>query len=89
LRKALTKAGLKDVAMELFTETLKFDTGKELWTWVTSSNPVAQKVLSELNLSSGEREAIELALEGMIRERAGGNGSATLTVPINIGMGTK
>jgi hypothetical protein len=29
-----------------------------------------------------------LALERMVRERAGGSGSAALTVPINIGVGT-
>jgi hypothetical protein len=46
-------------------------------------------VLGELNLSGGEREAIQQALERMIHERAGSSGSAALTVAINIGIGTK
>jgi SAM-dependent methyltransferase len=89
LRNELTKVMLKDVTIEPFTEILEFATGKELWTWLIWSNPVAEMVLGELNLSGGEREAIQQALERMIRERAGGSGSAVLTVPINIGIGTK
>jgi SAM-dependent methyltransferase len=89
LRNELTKVMLKDVTIEPFTETLEFETGKELWTWLIWSNPVAEMVLGELNVSGGEREAIQQALERMVRERAGGSGSASLTVPINIGIGTK
>jgi hypothetical protein len=89
LRNELTKVKLKDVTIEPFTEVLEFETGKELWTWVIWSNPIAEMVLGELNLSGGEREAVQQALERMVRERAGGSGSAALTVPINIGIGTK
>jgi hypothetical protein len=42
-----------------------------------------------LNLTSSDRDAIQLALETFVRERAGGVGSAVLTNPINIGTGTK
>ena len=80
---------MKDITIERFTETLEFETGKELWNWVIWSNPVAEMVLGELNLSSGERESIEQTLEGMVRERAGGSGVAKLTIPVNIGVGTK
>ncbi|HEY6368002.1 MAG TPA: class I SAM-dependent methyltransferase, partial [Candidatus Binatia bacterium] len=89
LRNELTKARLKDITIERFTETLEFETGQELWNWVIWSNPVAEMVLGELNLSSGERESIEQTLEGMVRERAGGSGVAKLTIPVNIGVGTK
>jgi SAM-dependent methyltransferase len=89
LRNELTKVRLKDVTIESFTEILEFQSGKELWTWLVWSNPVAEMVLGELNLSGAEREAIQQALERMVRERAGGSGSAALTVPINIGIGTK
>jgi ubiquinone/menaquinone biosynthesis C-methylase UbiE len=88
-RNELTKAGLKDVTIERFTETLEFETGKELWNWVIWSNPVAEMVLGELNLSGGERESIEQTLERMVRERASGSGVAKLTIPVNIGVGTK
>jgi ubiquinone/menaquinone biosynthesis C-methylase UbiE len=89
LRNELTKARLKDVTIERFTETLDFETGTELWNWVIWSNPVAEMVLGELNLSGGERESIEQTLDGMVHERAGGSGVAKLTIPVNIGVGTK
>jgi SAM-dependent methyltransferase len=89
LRNELTKVGLKDVTIEPFTEVLEFENGKELWTWLIWSNPVAEMVLGELNLSGGEREAIQQALKRMVRERAGGSGSPALPVSINTGIGTK
>jgi hypothetical protein len=46
-------------------------------------------VLGEVNVTSDERGAIRDALDRMVRERAGGNGPAVLTSPINIGIGTK
>jgi hypothetical protein len=46
-------------------------------------------VLDSMNLTSDEGGVIQQALEKMVRERAGGSGSAKLTNPINIGVGTK
>jgi ubiquinone/menaquinone biosynthesis C-methylase UbiE len=89
LRSELTIAGLKDVKVETTTETMEFRTGKGLWDWLVSSNPIAEMVLGELDLTSDERGAIRDALERMVRERAAGNGPAVLTSPINIGIGTK
>jgi ubiquinone/menaquinone biosynthesis C-methylase UbiE len=89
LRSELTIAGLKDVKVEATTETMEFRTGKELWDWLVSSNPVAEMVLGGLDLTRDERGAIRDALDPMVRERAGGNGPAVLTSPINIGIGTK
>ena len=48
-----------------------------------------EMVLGGLNLTSDERGVIQQALEKLVRERAGGSGSAVLTNPINIGIGTK
>ena len=89
LRSELTLAGLKDVKVEATTETMEFQTGKELWDWLVSSNPIAEMVLGGLGLTSDERGAIRDALDPMVRERAAGNGPAVLTSPINIGIGTK
>ena len=89
MRSELTIAGLKDVKVEATTETMEFQTGKELWDWLVSSNPIVEGVLGELDLTSDERGAIRDALDRMVRERAGGNGPAVLTSPINIGIGTK
>jgi hypothetical protein len=68
---------------------MEFQTGKELWDWLVSSNPIAEGVLGELDLTSDERGAIRDALDRMVRERSGGSGAAVLTSPINIGIGTK
>ena len=89
LREELTKVGLREVKIATTTETLEFQTGTEMWEWLISSNPIAEAVLGELHLTSGERDEIEHALEGLVRERASGGGSARLTSPINIGHGTK
>jgi SAM-dependent methyltransferase len=89
LRKELTLVGLRTVRVETITETLKFQTGTELWDWLVSSNPIAEMVLGELELASDERGAIRATLDCMVRERAGGSGPAVLTNPINIGIGTK
>jgi hypothetical protein len=89
LRSELTMAGLQDVKVEATTETMAFRSGKELWDWLVSSNPIPEMVLGELHLTSDERGAIRDALDRMVRERAGGDGPAVLTSPINIGIGTK
>ena len=89
LRQELAAAELKDVKVETITETLKFQTGKELWDWLVSSNPIVETVLDGLDLTSGERHTIQQALESLVRERAGNGGPALLTNPVNIGIGTK
>ena len=89
LRQELAAAGLKDVTVGTITETLEFRTGKELWDWQVSSNPIVETILGGLHLMSEERDAIRQTLEALVRERAGGGGPAVLTVPINIGIGTK
>ena len=89
LRKELAAARLKDIKVETITETTEFRTGKGLWEWVIWSNPIAEAVLGELNLTGSERGIIQQALEKLVRERAGGNGPALLSNPINIGIATK
>lgn len=89
LRKEFAAVGLKDIKVETITETTEFRTGKELWEWVIWSNPIAEAVLGELNLTSKEREIIQQALDKLVRERAGGNGPAFLSNPINIGIATR
>ena len=63
LRKELAAAGLKDVKVETITETTEFKTGKELWDWLVSSNPIVEMVLGSLNLTNDERGVIQQALE--------------------------
>jgi SAM-dependent methyltransferase len=89
LRKELSAAGLKDVKVETITETTEFRSGKELWDWLLSSNPIVEMVLGSLKLTGGERDVIQQALDRLVRERAGSGDVATLTNPINMGVGTK
>jgi ubiquinone/menaquinone biosynthesis C-methylase UbiE len=89
LRVELAAAGLNEITVETITETTEFQTGKELWDWLVWSNPIVGMVLGELNLSADQLVVAQEALEGLVRERAGGSSRAALTNPINIGMGTK
>jgi pimeloyl-ACP methyl ester carboxylesterase/SAM-dependent methyltransferase len=89
LRREFAAVGLQQVEVATITEKLEFQSGKHLWNWLASSNPIVAMVLDQLDLTSDETEAIRQALDRMVGERSGGNGPAVLTNPINIGIGTK
>lgn len=89
LRQELHAAGLKPVRVETITETTQFQTGQALWEWLIGSNPIVETVLEEIALTSSERTIVEQRLEQLVRERADSSGIASLTNPINIGIGTK
>ncbi len=89
LRHELARAGLNNIEVETITETLEFGNGHKLWDWLVWSNPIVETVLGSLNLTSAERSTIVQALDGLVQERAAGQAAATLTNPINIGIGTK
>jgi hypothetical protein len=75
--------------VETTIETLEFGSGEQMWNWVTNSNPITGTILSGLEVTEEETGLIRAALDGLVAERAGGDGRATLTSPINIGLGTK
>ncbi len=75
--------------MESITEKLEFRSGRQLWDWLTTSNPIVEGVLAELNLTSEQRTEIRQTLDEMVDKRSGGSGPAVLTNPINIGIGSK
>lgn len=89
LRKELVAAGLKDVTVEIITETTEHKTGKDLWEWLVWSNPIVEMVLGRLSLTNDERSVVQQTLEKMVRERAGGRPAARLTNPVNIGVGIR
>jgi ubiquinone/menaquinone biosynthesis C-methylase UbiE len=89
LRQEFAAVGLTNIEVETILEATEFRTGPELWEWVIWSNPIVEMTLGALDLTRQERDAIEQALDRMVRERAGGRGSAVLTNPIHIGVGTK
>jgi ubiquinone/menaquinone biosynthesis C-methylase UbiE len=89
LRFELETAGLQDVRVESTTERLEFTAGEQLWQWLTQSNPIPGAVLAGLELSEEERGKIRQALDRLVAARAKADGTAVLTSPINIGIGTK
>jgi ubiquinone/menaquinone biosynthesis C-methylase UbiE len=89
LGRELAAAGLQDVKVETVTETTRFQNGNELWEWLIWSNPIVETVLDSLGLTMNEVGVVQRALDRMVRERAGGAGTAELTNPVNIGIGTK
>ena len=89
LQNEFAAAGLKNVRVETVTEATEFENGHALWNWIVSSNPIVECLLTPLNLAKDETDKVKQTLETMVRDRAGSNSTATLTNPINIGIGTK
>jgi ubiquinone/menaquinone biosynthesis C-methylase UbiE len=87
LQQRLTDAGLRDVRIHRTTEEPRFDSGQEMWNWVLYGNPIPGLLVADL--SEDQKERIRLILDGMLRERAGGSGTAVLANAVNIGIGTK
>jgi ubiquinone/menaquinone biosynthesis C-methylase UbiE len=87
LRQNLTAAGLTDIRIEPGAEVLQFQTGHQLWDWVANSNPIAVMLISDL--TTGQRTDVIQVLDEMLSDRAGESGIATLTNPVQIGIGTK
>ena len=68
-------------------ERVEFGSGQEMWNWVLGSNPIAGMIVGDL--TDEQQATVRQLLDGMLRERSGGNGPALLTAPLNIGVGTK
>ena len=68
-------------------ERVEFRSGEEMWNWVLGSNPIARTIVGDL--PEDQQATVRQVLDGMLRERSGGNGPAVLTAPLNIGVGTK
>ena len=88
LRDELTHAGLTGVEVVTISEEMRFRTGEDLWDWILHSNPIAGAILAGLELSEEQTTTVRAALGDLVRERAGGDGPAVLTAPVNIGIGT-
>jgi hypothetical protein len=86
LHQRLTDAGLKDVRIVSTAERPAFRSGQELWDWMFYSNPIAGVLLADL--TDEQRATLKQMLDGMLRERAGGNTHAVLSNKVNIGIGT-
>ena len=88
LRQRLVNAGLRDVIVDTSNqERITMRTGQQLWDWCLGGNPIPGMLVADL--TDQQRADIIQVLDGMVRERSGGNGPAVLTAPLNIGIGTK
>jgi ubiquinone/menaquinone biosynthesis C-methylase UbiE len=88
LRQRLIDAGLTNVTVDTSNqERITIRTGQQLWDWTIGGNPIPGMLVADL--TDGQREDIIRVLDGMVRERSDGSGSAVLTAPLNIGVGTK
>jgi ubiquinone/menaquinone biosynthesis C-methylase UbiE len=89
LRQRLIDAGLKVVGVERTAERPTFSSGQEMWDWVLYGNPIPGTVIADLNLTEEQQARLRQILDGMLRERADGDGRAVLTNAVNVGVGTK
>ena len=88
LRQRLIDAGLTNVTVDTSNqERITVRTGQQLWDWTIGGNPIPSMLVADL--TDQQREDIIRVLDGMVRERSDGSGSAVLTAPLNIGVGTK
>ena len=87
LREELAGAGLTDVRVETANHRLEFQSGPQMWAWVTSSNPIGAGLVADL--TEAQTAAAQRALDDMLAERAGDGGPAVLDNSVNVGIGTK
>ncbi len=87
LRQQMADAGLSEIHVETATWKMAFQSGKQLWDFVTNGSPIGAKLVADL--TEEQRTAVQQALDGKLRQRSGNNGPAVLTNPVNIGIGTK
>lgn len=89
LRQVLVDCSLQDARVETVTEATGFRSGDELWDWIVWSNPIVESILDELRVTQAERAVIRQTMQSLVSERARGKPTATLTNPVNIGVGKK
>jgi SAM-dependent methyltransferase len=88
LHQRLVAAGLTHVTVDTsHQERITMRTGQQLWDWCIGGNPIPGMLVADL--TDQQHEDIIRVLDGMVRERIDGSGSAVLTAPLNIGVGTK
>lgn len=87
LQKRMEEAGLKDIQLEKGVERLEFRSGKDMWNWVTNSNPIAVGLTADL--TEKQKLEVQQILDDMLRERASGHDFAVLTADVNVGIGRK
>ena len=87
LLRKMEQAGLINVLVNPVVHELSFHTGKAMWNWVTSSNPIMTRMIS--GLSDEQIKSVVKILEQRIREHCGRQEAAIIKVVVNIAVGVK
>jgi len=87
LQEKMAEARLGNVWVAPVVHKLFFNSGKEMWNWVTSSDPIMTQMISHLD--DRQKNRVGEILEQRIRERSFGQAPATLDVGVNIAIGEK
>lgn len=83
----LIGAGLVDVKVESVTWAMPFESVAHFWDLFISSNPIGGQLIA--NLTDEQAQAVRQVIDGMLRDRSGGEPGAVLHAEANIGVGTK
>ncbi|MPZ87755.1 MAG: methyltransferase domain-containing protein [Nitriliruptorales bacterium] len=86
LRRTLQEASLRDVRVETTTWETGFDSVDHLLDTVLTSNPIAGQLTA--GLTHEQFGQVRQVLDGMLRERSGGDPGAVLSCEMRIGQGT-
>jgi ubiquinone/menaquinone biosynthesis C-methylase UbiE len=87
LREELTDTGLTDIRVERTNHRLEFESGTQMWDWVTASNPIGAQLVA--NLTAEQKSEAKTALEDKLHERAEDSGPAVLNNTVYIAIGMK
>lgn len=85
-RRALEGVGLTDVTVDVVTWTTTFASVDDFLAVLLASNPIAGRLTA--GLADEQWDQVRQVLDGMLRERAGAGGAATLRSQVNVGQGT-
>lgn len=81
----LADAGLRDVVLSAVDWRIAVEDVDHLWRLVTSSNPIARRLVAAL--PPGRVEDVRRVLDGMLRERSGGAAGAYLDNRLHVAVG--
>lgn len=83
----LVDAGLAEVQVETVTWTVPFASAGHFWNVVSSGHPIAVQLTA--GLTDQQQTEMQQVLDGMFRERSGGEPEAVLHTEMNIATGTR
>lgn len=87
MRAKLLHGGLRDVSVPTPTWEWHFPSAAAYWSAVSTSNPIVARLV--VDLTASQRDDVVRILDGMFRERSGGDPGAALRNVMTIGIGTK